>query len=102
MGDADGAGDDLKSSDVGVLFGFGGFSLGVNVGANTDFNEAEGATVGLKYGFGAANVSVGYVFFDPDDGDSTNLVAVSGDIGLMPGRHAQGRRDLQHRGPRRQ
>ena len=30
-------------------------------------------------------MSVGYVFNDPDDGDSTNLVAVSGDVGLMPG-----------------
>jgi hypothetical protein len=40
---------------------------------------------GLKYGFGAANVSVGYNFFDPDEGDSSNLFAVSGDVGLLPG-----------------
>ena len=85
MGNAIGPGDDLASFDAGLLFGFGGFSIGGNIFANTDFQEAQGAAAGLKYGFGAANVSVGYVFFDPDNGDSTNLVAASGDIGLMQG-----------------
>jgi hypothetical protein len=85
MGNAIGPGDDLRSFDAGLLFGFGGFSIGGNIFANTDFQEAQGAAAGLKYGFGAANVSVGYVFFDPDDGDSTNLLAASGDIGLMQG-----------------
>ena len=58
-----------RSFDAGVLAGFGGFSIGANVFANTDVNEAQGAAAGLKFGFGAANVSVGYVFFDPDDGE---------------------------------
>ena len=75
----------MQSFDAGVLAGFGGFSLGGNIFENTDVNEAQGAAVGLEFGFGAANVSVGYVFFDPDDGDSTNLIAVSADIGLMQG-----------------
>ena len=75
--DAIGAGDDLQSLDAGVLAGFGGFSLGGKVFANTDVDEAEGAAAGLKFGFGAANVSVGYVFFDPDDGEETNLIAAS-------------------------
>ena len=52
---------------------------------NHDLNEAKGAAAGVEFSFGAANVSVGYVFFDPDNGDSTNEVAVSGDIGLLPG-----------------
>ena len=85
MGNAVGPGDDLKSWDAGVLAGFGGFTIGGNVFQNTDFNEAKGAAAGVEFSFGAANVSVGYVFFDPDNGDSTNQVAVSGDIGLMPG-----------------
>jgi hypothetical protein len=84
-GNAVGPGDDVKSWDAGLLAGFGGFTLGGNVFANHDLNEAKGAAAGLEFSFGAANVSVGYVFFDPDNGDSTNEVAVSGDIGLMPG-----------------
>ena len=38
-----------RSFDAGVLFGFGGFSLGGNIFANTDSNEAQGAAAGLKY-----------------------------------------------------
>ena len=56
----------MQALDAGLLFGFGGFSIGGNIFANTDFDEAQGAAAGLKYGFGAANVSVGYVFNDPD------------------------------------
>ena len=77
--------DDLRSWEAGALLGFGGFTLGGGVGQNTDAFEADFATVGLKYGFGAANVSVGYAFYDPDDGDTQHFGVVSGDIGLMPG-----------------
>jgi outer membrane protein OmpU len=77
--------DDLQSWEAGALLGFGGFTLGGGVGQNTDIEEANFATVGLKYGFGAANVSVGYGAYDPDGGDLANLFAVSGDVGLMPG-----------------
>jgi hypothetical protein len=84
-GSSIGSGDDLQSWDAGVLAGFGGLSVGAGGGMNTDFNEATYLNAGIKYGFGAANVSVGYVFFDPDQGDDTNLFAASGDIGLMQG-----------------
>jgi outer membrane protein OmpU len=77
--------DDLESWEVGALLGFGGFSAGAKYGQETDLNEGQFINAGLKYGFGAANVSVGYVYFDPDDGEETNLFAVSGDLGLMPG-----------------
>ena len=77
--------DDQKDWDAGILTGFGGFTLGGGVGMNTDLNEAKYANVGLKYGFGGANVSVGWVVFDPDGGETTNLFAVSGDVGLLPG-----------------
>jgi hypothetical protein len=30
-------------------------------------------------------VSAGWVFTDPDEGDESNLFAVSGDIGVLPG-----------------
>jgi outer membrane protein OmpU len=77
--------DDLRSWEAGALLGFGGFTLGGGYGQNTDAFEAQFATVGLEYGFGAANVSVGWGLYDPDDGDTANLFAVSGDIGLLPG-----------------
>jgi hypothetical protein len=82
--------DDLGTWDAGFLLGFGGLSAGVQVFQNTDFQEAKGISGGIKYGFGAANVSAGYAYFDPDDddvndGESTNLFAVSGDVGILPG-----------------
>jgi outer membrane protein OmpU len=84
-GENEGDGDDLESWEAGALLGFGGFTAGVKVGQETDFNEGDFLNAGLKYGFGAANVSVGYVYFDDDDGEETMLFAVSGDVGLMPG-----------------
>ena len=77
--------DDLRSWEAGALLGFGGFTLGGGFGQNTDALEANFATVGLEYGFGAANVSVGWAFFDPDEGPTENFLVASGDIGLLPG-----------------
>jgi outer membrane protein OmpU len=79
--------DDLFSWDGGALLGFGGLSVGVGGGQNTDPSDIEASFInaGIKYGFGAANVSAGYNFFDPDEGDSSNLFAVSGDVGILPG-----------------
>jgi outer membrane protein OmpU len=82
--------DDLFSWDAGVLLGFGGLSAGVNGWQNTDPNsiEAYGIAGGLKYGFGAANVSVGYALEDPQGdapGDTNNFFVASGDVGLLPG-----------------
>jgi outer membrane protein OmpU len=85
LGDSVGPGDDLRTWDVGALAGFGGFTLGGGFGQNTDFLQGDFANVGLEYGFGAANVSVGWVFFDPDEGDSANFFVASGDVGLLPG-----------------
>jgi outer membrane protein OmpU len=85
LGNAVGPGDDRRAWEGGALLGFGGFTLGAGYGQNTDLDQSQFANVGLEYGFGAANVSVGYVFFDPDDGDSANFFVASGDVGLMPG-----------------
>jgi outer membrane protein OmpU len=84
-GGAVNAEDDLESWEVGALAGFGGLTFGAKYGQETDFNEGDFINAGIKYGFGAANVSVGYVRFDPDEGEEANLFAVSGDVGLMPG-----------------
>ena len=77
--------DDLGTWDAGVLLGFGGFSVGANVFQNTDFAESKGVAAGIKYGFGAANVSAGWVLDDPDGGDTANLIVLSGDVGVLPG-----------------
>ena len=77
--------DDLLSYAVGALFGFGGLSAGGQWGQNTDFNEANFANAGIKYGFGAANVSLGWNVFDPDEGDTNNVFVASADVGLLPG-----------------
>ena len=45
------------------------------------------ANVGLKYGFGAAHVSVGYNYNKADDNDidDAHIFVVSGDVGILPG-----------------
>jgi predicted porin len=91
-GDA-GAGfhDDQKSWAVGGLLGFGGFTFGAGYNRQDDFapgtHDNDIVNVGLKYGFGAANVSVGYTFndYDEDGLDDSNLFVVSGDLGILPG-----------------
>jgi outer membrane protein OmpU len=79
--------DDVNSYSVGALLGFGGFELGANAGQNLTNNTLENDFIagGLKYGFGAANVSVGYVYNNPNEADSTNFFVASGDVGLLPG-----------------
>jgi outer membrane protein OmpU len=82
--------DDEFSWAAGALLGFGGFTLGVGYDRNDSFfDTAQGdiVTVGLKYGFGAAHVSVGYAWNKPDnnDIDDSNLIVVSGDVGILPG-----------------
>jgi len=79
--------DDLRSWDAGFLAGFGGFTFGVQGGQNTDVLENDFISVGLKYGFGAANVSVGWVYNNPSTNnfDDSQVIAVSGDVGLMSG-----------------
>ena len=43
--------------------------------------------VGLKYGYGAANVSVGWTYsmYDENDLDDSHLFVVPGDAGILPG-----------------
>jgi hypothetical protein len=82
--------DDELSWAVGGLLGFGGFTLGAGYNRNDTFaHDSQGdiVNVGLKYGFGAANVSVGWTWnsFDDSDLDDSNLFVVSGDLGLLPG-----------------
>jgi hypothetical protein len=82
--------DDELSWAAGGLLGFGGFTLGAGYNRNDTFRHAAQSdivNVGLKYGFGAANVSVGWTLnvFDDSDLDDSNLFAVSGDIGILPG-----------------
>jgi outer membrane protein OmpU len=80
--------DDQKAFAVGGLLGFGGLSFGVS------FNDFEGPldvqkgqllSVGLTYGFGPANVSVGAEQDWNDNSDNAQIFVVSGDIGLLPG-----------------
>ncbi|MGH6899593.1 MAG: porin [Geminicoccaceae bacterium] len=83
--------DEQKSWAVGGLLGFGGFTLGAGYNRMDDFapatHDVDIINVGLKYGFGAANVSFGYTFnkYDTDGLDDSNLFVVSGDVGILPG-----------------
>jgi outer membrane protein OmpU len=76
---------DQKDAEIGGLLGVGGLSFGVTAGRNFDFNEGNFIDGGLKYGFGAASASLGYVNWNPDHGNTQNVFVVSGDVGLMPG-----------------
>ena len=77
--------NDQENVAIGGLLGAGGLSFGVTAGRNFSFNEGDFANAGLKYKFGAASASVGYAYWDPDEGGNENVYFVSGDIGLMPG-----------------
>ena len=86
IGDAETDGDDLESGEVGFLAGFGGLTFGAKAGHEDDLNEGDFANAGIRFGFGAARVSVGYVYNDPDGGETTHLErGFSADIGLMQG-----------------
>jgi hypothetical protein len=75
----------------GGLLGFGGFTFGAGYKRQDDFapefQDNDIVNVGLKYGFGAANVSVGYEFdrFGESDLDDAHIFVVSGDLGILPG-----------------
>ncbi len=78
--------DNIVDYSVGGLIGIGGLSFGATWGQLTDADEASFANVGLKYGFGNANASIGYSWNDVDGlNDNENIFVVSGDVGLMPG-----------------
>jgi outer membrane protein OmpU len=80
--------DDQRAFAFGGLLGFGGLSLGAGYQHQrgpTEASDFELASIGLAYGFGPANVSVGYERDWNDDADDANIFAVSGDIGVLPG-----------------
>jgi hypothetical protein len=83
--------DDQFSWAVGGLLEFAGFTFGAGYNRADDFTpetqDLDIVNVGLKYGFGDANVSLGYTFngFDEEGVDDSNLFVVSGDIGVLPG-----------------
>jgi hypothetical protein len=80
--------DDAKAFAVGGLLGFGGLSFGVSFNdfkGPTDAQDGQLISFGLTYGFGPANVSVGYEHDWNDDVPNTNIFAVSGDLGVLPG-----------------
>ena len=87
----EGFNDDQFSYGGGGLLEFGGFTLGAGYNRADDFapetHDLDIVNVGLKYGFGDANVSFGYTFngFSEAGLDDSNLFVVSGDIGLLPG-----------------
>jgi hypothetical protein len=89
--------DDQKAGAVGGLIGFGGLTGGVSFNifdgpgdgaggtAGTGGDKGKLISFGLAYGFGPANVSVGYEHDWNDNASNANVFAVSGDLGLLPG-----------------
>ena len=98
--DAIGWDDDAQSWAVGGLFEFAGFTLGAGYNKSDEMGrELDIINVGLKYGFGPANVSVGYTYNDYDrltiggvdiDADDSHLYAVSADYNFLPGMTLKG------------
>lgn len=87
-------GDDLEDYGIGAGVEFAGLGIGVGYAFREEADEGNGLTLGVKYGFGPANVSAGYSYDDPDDGDDSNVYVVSADYGLFPGVTVKG--DIQH------
>jgi outer membrane protein OmpU len=85
---AQGFKDEATAWAVGGLLGFGGLSFGVSFNdfeGPTDLQKGQLLSFGLVYGFGPANVSVGFEQDWNDDLDNTQIYTVSGDIGVLPG-----------------
>ncbi len=85
IGDAEVGDEDLEDYAIGGGVEFGGLGIGVGYIIKEDLAEGDGFTVGVKYGFGPANVSAGYSYDNPDDEDETGVLAFSADYGLFPG-----------------
>lgn len=80
-----GVDDDLEDYGFGAGVEFGGLGIGAGYILKEDLNEGDGFTVGAKYGYMGANVSAGYSYDDPDDGDEIGVFALSADYGLWSG-----------------
>ena len=80
-----------RTGRSGFLGEWGGFTFGAAGGQRKGFqlagndNDTDFANVGIKYGWGPANVSVGYNWASFDATDNQQVFAVSGDIGMLPG-----------------
>jgi len=85
IGDAEVGDEDLEDYGIGAGVEFAGLGLGVGYVFREDLDEGNQLTLGAKYGFGPATVSVGYSYEDPDGGDESNVLVFSGDYGLFPG-----------------
>ncbi|MEM7043089.1 MAG: porin [Pseudomonadota bacterium] len=85
IGDGEENQEDLEDYAIGGGVEFGGIGIGAGYIFNEEVGEGDGFTVGAKYGFGPANVSAGYSYDDPDDGDEVGVLAFSADYGLFPG-----------------
>ena len=85
LADDDAGGDDLEDYAIGLGVEFAGLGLGASYVTRQDSNEGDGFNLGAKYGFGPANVSVGYSLDDPDGGDKVGVFAIAADYGLFPG-----------------
>jgi outer membrane protein OmpU len=85
---ANGFRDDEKAYAVGGVLGFGGLSFGVSYNdfkGPTDAQKARLVSLGLAYGFGPANVSVGFEQDWNRDANDAQIFVVSGDLGVLPG-----------------
>jgi outer membrane protein OmpU len=85
---ANGFQNDEKAWAIGGLLGFGGLSFGVSFNdfeGPTDADKGQLVSFGLTYGFGPANVSVGYEHDWNDNIDNADVFVVSGDLGVLPG-----------------
>ncbi len=85
IGDSEVGGEDLEDYGIGGGVEFGGLGIGAGYFIHEDLGEGDGFTVGVKYGFGPANVSAGYSYDNPDGGDEEGVLAFSADYGLFPG-----------------
>lgn len=78
--------EDLEDFSVGGGVEFAGLGIGAGYVSHGDLGEGDGFTVGAKYGFGPANVSVGYSLDDRDDADDeVGFLVFSADYGVFPG-----------------
>ena len=76
---------DLEDYGIGVGLEFAGLGVGGSYILKQEVNEGDAFVLGAKYGFGPANVSVGFDRSNPDVGDTVNVYVVSADYGLFPG-----------------
>jgi len=82
--------DDKADWSIGGRLQAAGIEFGAGFVQRTDAAEADMVTVGLGYGFGPVNTSVGWSYHDPDATlaggvDDQNVIAVSADVGILPG-----------------